>query len=354
MDDQGLQIATPGRNEDMRQGFYDRASELSLAPLWKVLHSLVPEVPSLTAVPAHFAYNQVRPYLMEACGLISTEESERRVLVLENPALRGQSRITPSLFAGFQIILPGEVAPPHRHVASALRFIMEGKGAYTSVGGERSLMNPGDFIITPSWQWHDHGNDSDGPVVWLDGLDMHIVNLFSASFRESADEFVPVVTRPEGAAMVEAGHGLLPIDFKHSSQTSPLFSYPYSATCDALFNLSRFRDPDPCHGHMMIYINPLTGSTAMPTLTTGMRLLPKGFKSEVYRSTAGTVFSVVEGTGIVAIGEKVFHYKPLDLFVAPSWCPIRFDTASESVIFSYSDRIVQEKLDIFREKRGSD
>ena len=104
----------------------------------------------------------------EACGLISTEEAERRVLVFENPGLPGQSRITQSLFGGLQIILPGEIAPAHRHTASALRFILEGKDAYTAVGGERTMMEPGDFVITPSMTWHDHGNVGKEPMVWLD------------------------------------------------------------------------------------------------------------------------------------------------------------------------------------------
>ena len=149
-----------------------------------MLHGLVTAVPAPRCVPAHWRYADVRPYVMEACGLISTEEAERRVMVLENPGLPGQSRITQSLFCGLQIILPGEVAPAHRHVASALRFIIEGKDAYTAVGGERTMMQPGDFVITPSMTWHDHGNLGDAPMVWLDGLDMHIVNLFDASFRE--------------------------------------------------------------------------------------------------------------------------------------------------------------------------
>jgi gentisate 1,2-dioxygenase len=103
----------------------------------------------------------------------------------------------------------------------------------------------------------------------------------------------------------------------------------------------------------MNYINPLTGSSAMPTITTAMQLLPKGFSTIPYRSTAGTVFSVVEGGGSVRIGEEKFPLEAKDLFVAPSWFPIEFEAESDLVIFSYSDRIVQEKLDLFREERGN-
>ena len=122
---------------------------------------------------------------MEAGRLITAEEAERRVLILENPALRGQSCITASLYAGLQLILPGEVAPAHRHTQSALRLVLDGDGAYTAVDGERTTMRRGDFIITPSWTWHDHGNLGDQPVVWLDGLDIPIVRFFDAGFAEN-------------------------------------------------------------------------------------------------------------------------------------------------------------------------
>ena len=337
-----------------RTPFYDRAREKSLAPLWRVLGGLVAEEPKSPAVPAHWAYGDVRPYLIEACDLISTEEAERRVLVFENPGLPGQSRITPSLFCGYQIILPGEIAPAHRHVASALRFIIEGHDAYTAVAGERTMMEPGDFVITPSWTWHDHGNESDGPMVWIDGLDMHIVNLLSASFREGYPGRTHPLVRPEGSAMAEAGYNLLPVDYEPTSQTSPIFNYPYRRTREALDRVSQMRDPDACHGYKMHYINPTNGKTAMPTITTAMQLLPKGFATQTYRSTAGTVFSVVEGQGAVTVGEQRFVLGPKDLFVVPSWHRYSIEAETDLVIFSYSDRIVQEKLDMFRESRGND
>ena len=167
-----------------RAAFYRRAAEHSLAPLWEVLHGLVTPTPRTPCVPALWRYDEIRPFLMEAGRLITAREAERRVLILRNPGMQGQAAVTRSLFAGLQLILPGEVAPAHRHTQSALRFVIEGKGAYTSVDGERTTMHPGDFIITPSWTWHDHGNDGDGPMVWLDGLDIPIVTLLDASFAE--------------------------------------------------------------------------------------------------------------------------------------------------------------------------
>lgn len=353
MNEDGFVDTVDRAAEAGRQEFYQRASAQSLAPLWRVLGGLVTEEPRSPAVPAIFRYAEIRPYLIEACDLIGTAEAERRVLVLENPGLAGQSRITPSLFAGYQIILPGEIAPAHRHVASALRFIIDGKDAYSAISGEKTMMSEGDFVITPSMTWHDHGNESDGPMVWLDGLDMHMVNLFSASFREGYPGEVHPTGKPQGATYAEVGMNMLPDGYSHGSQTSPIFNYPYDRTREALDRVSRSREPDACHGFRMNYINPLTGGSAMPTISTAMRLLPAGFVSAPYRCTAGTVFSVVEGRGIARIGGVEMAFGPKDLFVAPSWSSTVIEAVEDCVIFSYSDQIAQEKLDFFREDRGA-
>ncbi len=158
----------------------------------------------------------------------------RRVLILENPAMAGSACITPTLYAGLQLILPGEVAPSHRHTQSALRFIVEGEGAYTAVDGERTIMHEGDFVITPTWTWHDHGNDSSKPMVWLDGLDIPLVAMFNAGFAENGETDEQVVTTPQGTSDAKYASGLLPVDWKPAKQTSPIFNYPYARTREAL------------------------------------------------------------------------------------------------------------------------
>ena len=340
--------AEPGRMD-----FYERARGCNLAPLWRVLHGLVTDQPAPRCVPALWRYAEIRPYLMEACKLISAEEAERRVMVLENPGLPGESRITQSLFAGLQIILPGEIAPAHRHTASALRFIVEGHKAYTAVAGERTMMEPGDFVITPSMTWHDHGNEGDAPMVWLDGLDMHIVNLMCASFRDGYPGRAQPLDRPEGAAAAEAGHNLLPVDQAYASQTTPIFNYPYRRTRESLDALARFRAADPWHAHKMKYINPVNGGWAMPTMSTWMQLIPKGYSTRAYRSTDSAVFTVVEGTGTSKIGAETFSWGPHDIFVAPSWAAHEHTASSDAVVFIYSDRVVQEKLDFWREDKSA-
>jgi gentisate 1,2-dioxygenase len=335
-----------------RQELYRRMDEDNLAPLWEVLHALIPDQPSTPCRPALWKYRQVRPCLMESGKLITAREAIRRVLVLENPGMRGESCITQSLYAGLQLILPGEIAPSHRHTQSALRFIVEGSGAYTAVDGERTVMHPGDFIITPSWTFHDHGNPGNEPVVWLDGLDIRIVQLFGAQFHEPYPEEVQPVTRSEGAASARYGNGLVPLGARAPfGRTSPIFNYPYARSRESLALLSQDQPADPCHGWKMQFVNPLTGGYAMPTIAAFIQLLPARFRSQPCRSTDGTIYSVVEGHGTAVIGAEAFAFEPRDTFVVPSWTPVRFESGAETVLFSFSDRPGQEAMGLWREHR---
>jgi gentisate 1,2-dioxygenase len=339
-------------SSNARRDFYERIGTLSLTPLWEAAHRLVTPEPAPGYLPAHWDYAAVRPFLMESGGLITAKEAVRRVLILENPGMRGTSCATSSLFAGLQLILPGEVAPAHRHAQTALRFVVEGEGAYTAVNGERTIMHEGDFIITPTWSWHDHGNESAGPMVWLDGLDIPIVRMFNASFAENGADDKQAVTKPMGDSDARFGQGLVPVDYRPRNQTSPIFNYPYARTREALEGMRRGGDPDPCHGYKLRYVNPATGGAPIPTMGTCMQLLPQGFSSAPYRATDGTIFSVAEGSGESRVGEHVFHWKKRDQFIVPSWMHVTHRAEADAVLFSFSDRPIQERLDLWREDRG--
>ena len=343
---------TPARTPE-RQAFYERIAPANLSPLWEQMHNLVTPEPKPACVPAIWHYREVRPYLMQSGGLITAREATRRVLMLMNPGLGGEASITGSLFAGLQLIMPGEIAPAHRHSQSALRFIIEGHGAYTAVDGERTAMQPGDFVITPSWTWHDHGNETGEPMVWLDGLDIQLVKLLNASFAEAAADDMQAIARPEGDSFARYGHNLLPVDWRPEVKTSPVFNYPYARSREALDALGRNGDPDPYHGHKLRYVNPASGEAAMPTIGTFIQFLPAGFATQPYRSTDGTVFVAVEGEGETRIGDTVLRWGPRDIFVVPSWMPHTHHARSEVVLFSFSDRPVQEKLGLWREARGN-
>ena len=342
-------VETPERKE-----FYARIDQQNMTALWTVMGALITPEPKSACVPALWRFDQIRTAMLEAGKLITAKEAERRVLVLENPGLRGQSKITTSLYAGVQLVIPHEVAAAHRHSQSALRFILEGKGAHTSVDGERTVMHPGDFIITPYMTWHDHGNDTDEPMFWLDGLDIPLIQFLDASFVERLDEEEQPIGKPAGDSIARYGANLLPVDHRRRGATSPIFNYPYDRTREALAQLARAGNFDACHGIKMRYSNPVTGDHAMPTMGTFIQLLPKGFKTSRYRATDATVFAVAEGRGRTRIGDDTFEWKAKDLFVAPSWKPIVHEPLDgEAVLFSFSDRPVQEKIGVWREDRGN-
>ncbi len=338
---------------DLAPYYEDDLAPRNLAPLWEVLHKMVTPEPKSACEPAIWHYEALRDVLMKAGEVITAEEAERRVLILENPGMTGQRRITSSLFAGLQLIMPGEIAPAHRHTQSALRFIVEGSGAYTAVNGEMTIMEEGDFVITPSWTWHDHGNESDQPMVWMDGLDVPIVEMLDASFMERLGEKSQPLGRPVGDALARYGSGLLPVDYDGQTASSPVFNYPYVRTREALEQMRKAEAWDPCHGLKLKYVNPESGDFAMPTIGAFMQLLPKGFETAAYRATDATVYSVVEGKGSTVIDGETFAWGPRDIFVVPSWRRHHHLTEADAVLFSFSDRPVQIKLGLWREDRGN-
>ena len=346
----------PTAQSATREAFYARISQQNLTPLWLSLANLVTPEPISPCQPTSWRFADIRAAMLEAGTLITAKEAERRVLVLENPGLRGQSRITTSLYAGVQLVLPGEIAPAHRHTQSALRFVLDGAGAYTAVNGERTQMHVGDFIITPPMAWHDHGNPGAEPVFWLDGLDIPVVQFLDASFAEALGQDEQPITKPEGDSAARYGANLLPMDYKGAG-TSPVFNYPYARTRDALEQMRRYAAWDPCHGIKMRYTNPATGGYAMATLGTFIQLLPAGVTTAAYRATDATIFTPVEGTGRTTIigrdTETIVEWGPRDIFVVPSWHSVRHEASSDAVLFSFSDRPIQEALHLFREDRGN-
>lgn len=334
-----------------RKAYYDRIGVDHMTPLWEVLGALVPPQPRPTAVAHHWAYADVRQRVMEAGQLISAAEAERRVLILENPALRGQSSITQSLYAGLQLIMPGEVAPAHRHTQTALRLVLDGEGAYTAVDGERTTMRRGDFIITPAWTWHDHGNLGQEPVVWLDGLDIPLVRFLDAGFAEKSETEHQAVSRPEGDALARYGANMVPVDFyQQPAEPTKVFVYPWARTIAALKAIAA-GTPDAHFGHKQRYVNPATGRSPMPTMAAFSQLIPAGFETRTYRCTDSTVYVCLQGRAQARVEGVTYPLNENDVLVAPSWHALQFHASAETVLFSYSDRPVQQALGLWREQR---
>ena len=344
----------PHPNERSAQlgALYDEMAPHGLKPLWEVLHALVLPEPASPARAHRWEYAPARDYLMRAGDLISAAEAERRVLILENPGLPGSSAITSSLYAGLQLVLPGEVAPCHRHSQCALRFVLEGNGAHTALDGEKAVMQPFDLVLTPGGQWHDHGNLSDEPMIWLDGLDIPTVSHFDASFSERYAQASFPETAPPGDTLRRYGRNLRPLRGSAADRRpsgAPLFHYRYVEWRDSLEALARSDAPDPHLGHALEFVNPAHGGPAMDTISARVQMIPAGFTTRLRQSTDGTVMAVVEGSGTARIGSSTFCLRPRDIVVVPSWVPLVLEAQDDLVLFAYSDRAAQTKLNLYRE-----
>ncbi len=336
-----------------RQSFYERMGSRAYAPLWEVLSRIAPPEPRPSSKAHLWAWPETREFLMEAGQLLTAEEAVRRALMLENPAFTDKAKVTTTLTAAVQLVLPGEVAPAHRHTQTAIRFVLESDGGFTTVAGERSTMAFGDFLITPSAAFHDHGNHGKGPLIFLDVLDSPINALFETGFsgRHNADQ--QAVVRREGDAMARFGSGLLPMDARSPyGLASPVFNYPYARTRPALLDAAQGAAPDPHWGFTLRFANPVDGGWPTPALANWMTYLPPGFTTAPIRSTDAQLVVAAEGAGEAVSGDESLRFRDKDTFVLPNWTWRRITAGPQGcILFVTSDRAAQEKLGLWREER---
>ena len=306
--------------EAVRQAYYERIAKHDMAPLWKVMKSVVTKEPVTRCVPVVWHYDDVKSLVMESGGLITAEEANRRVLVLENPAMHGESKATNTLFAGIQMILPGEIAPAHRHVSSAIRFVLDGEGAYTAVEGEKAFMSPGDFVITAQLgaarpRQSVEEADAVARRARFPGRQL-LRGLVRRGFRRRRRR------RPraqDGDSLTFYGSGVLPDGTPAQPNRTPVINYTYARTRPIVERMMQAGDIDKRHGARVRYANPVTGGPVLPTMGAWLAMLPKGFKGEPYRSTDGTIFVCTEGQGTTTVDGKVLEWGPNDVFVVPPW-----------------------------------
>jgi gentisate 1,2-dioxygenase len=257
------------------------------------------------------------------------------------------------MIAAVQLLLPGEVARAHRHTPTAIRFIMEGEGAYTAVDGERVYMAPGDLILTPSWAWHDHGNETDTPVVWMDGLDIPLVQALNAMFFQMYEIPQVPLTKPSNASAHLFGHvSLSPTWVKERPRSSPLLLYAWETTRRSLEAL-RDADGDAHDDIALEYTHPQTGRALLPTMACWIQMLRPGRRLAAHRHTGSAVYYVVEGTGETIIDGRRFSWGKGDILVLPSWAlheHANLSTRDAAVLFSIQDRPVLDALGLYQEQ----
>lgn len=341
-----------GTLADLPKEYIETLSSMSVTPLWPALRGLLPYgKPERRTRPFLWRYGEVRPHLLRAGELTPMEKAERRVLVYANPGL-GLERMTatPSIYIGMQLILPGEEAPCHRHTPSAIRFVIEGDGGYTTVEGERCVMNKGDLILTPAGCWHDHGNLGAGPVVWLDALDVTLIYGLEASYAVEGP-------RQDATNLADSSQtryrraGLVPYESLGARRPAyPLVRYPWAEVRAALADLAGGRGRD--QAVQLAYVNPETGHECLPTLGFSAQMLRPGEEWRPARRSASAVVHVIEGGGESEVDGETLRWGEADTLAVPTHARVVHRNASAknlAFLFHVDDAPLHRKLGIYEE-----
>lgn len=341
-----------GRIEDLPPDYRDALARRNLVPLWPSLRAVLPAgQPHPRTLPTLWAYAGLRPLLLQAGTLAPIERAERRVLVLANPG-HGLDKMQASsaIYLGMQLLLPGEWAPAHRHTPNAVRMIVEGEGAYTTVDGEKLPMARGDLILTPTGLWHEHGHEGDAPVVWLDVLDLPLVYYLEASYHVDGPR-QPL--KPGGADGLHARGGLLPTPlFERRRAAYPMLRYPWADTRAALEALAA-AEPR-LDAVQLAYVNPETGAHVQNILGYGALMLRPGQTLALPVRSPAAVFHLIEGTAEARIGEQTFTLAEADTCCAPGFTAVTLANRSKDApafFFIADETPLHEKLGVY-EVRG--
>ena len=299
-----------------------------LHPLWQQPPGFLPTEPELVGLQAWSYADTLRPRCLATIDEVSTEDAERRVILLCPDRMGQPRRTTPGLIAGLQVLAPGESARPHRHTPAALRFHLEGDGAVTLVDGERCEMGPHDLVLTPSMSWHEHESpEATAPVIWLDGIDLPIARAFDTVFFEPA----PADFTPSG------GPALPRVRFPWAEQQDAIDAAAGSGT-----------------GPLTTVEYRVDGQPIMPTIGAWAHRLDAGSSVEIPRSSSSAVHVVVTGgLDVGATGER-HRLAPHDIFVAQPWTAMTWATGDEpAYLFSFGDEPALRSLGLFRTERDA-
>lgn len=344
-------MAQLGTLEDLPGRYLADLTDRNLVPLWPSLRALLPRGrPARKTAPTVWHYRDIRPLLLEAGDLTPIEKAERRVLVLANPGLELETlRATPSIYVGMQLILPGETAPNHRHTPSAIRFVVEGTGAFTLVDGDKCPMEKGDLILTPAGLWHEHGHHGEGPVVWLDALDLPLIYGLEASYALEGEP-QPLPNAPDASQSRYRRAGLVPYEaLDRPRRRYPLLRYPWS---EVRANLEAIAATANREAEVRVaYVNPETGEECLPTLGFSALMLRPGETLTPPRRSSSAVLHVIEGAGTAVIDDaEPLAWEESDSLAVPTHARLTLENRSNTepaFLFVVDDAPLQRKLGIY-------
>src|SRR5262245_12325174 len=344
--------------EELRS-YYRELEGLGAGALWTVANTIEPWAPKSDSEPLLWRYRDLKPHVLKSVDLVTPEKAGRRVIYLSTPKRRQDTPAVGWLYTGLQVMHPGEIASAHAHSASALRFIMEGTGAYTIVDGHKIKLEVNDFVLTPNGTWHEHGVSADGTAcIWQDGLDIPLMNALEANFYAVHPDVQQPVGYPiDDMSNAWGGRGLKPSTGQRSKPYSPLFKYEWGPTYEALINYAKADEGSPFDGLMMTYVNPATGGQVMQTLGASVQMLRPGQRTKAHRHTGSFIYQAVKGQGYSIVGGKRLDCQERDIFCVPSWVYHEHANASESedaCLFCFNDLPVMQALGLYREEAFGD
>ena len=337
-----------GSLEDLPEAYRAALKEQNLVPLWPSLRAVLPPgKPIPRTRPTCWPYQGLRPLLLKAGELTPIEKAERRVLVLANPG-HGLEKMQASstIYLGMQLLLPGEWAPAHRHTPNAVRMIVEGEGAYTTVDGEKCPMQRGDLILTPTGLWHEHGHDGDKPVIWLDVLDLPMVYYMEASYV--TEGHAQTVSAEANEQAYQFG-GVVPAPvFARSGQPFPMLRYPWVNVRKALEALA-VSQPEST-AVQVAYVNPETGADCQKILGFSALMLRPGERLALPARSSAMVFHQIEGSADVILDDQQFCLADADTCCIPGYTHVTLRNRSADLpafIFVADDAPLQKKLGVY-------
>jgi gentisate 1,2-dioxygenase len=326
-------------------------------PLWDRYHRITTRQPQSPTAAHLWPWASMQSLVDRAVAEVSMADAERRVLLFTHPDACESVATMRNISGGLQTLMPGEVAHAHRHSLAALRFVMEGHGAVTTVNDQPCAMNEGDLVLTPSWTWHEHSHPGAGRMVWFDGLDLplshHLDSMFFEMRAPGLVAVEPPSTRPP--AVASEGATLLPdacdAAAEHAGLPPSRFRYSAQRARSALAQSA----PRIDGSRMLRYIDATSGGAVLPTLDCYLLGLEKSRPTQKRRTTASAICVVAEGEGSSVIGDKTIAWRRNDVFTVPHWQWATHTASSGSAkLFFMSDRELLASLAYLREEHEVD
>jgi gentisate 1,2-dioxygenase len=320
--------------------------------LWNLDHAERQSDPRTRVKPHVWKWHDIYDSLLQAREKISLAGGsvERRVIRLVNPGMAESDMTSHTLLLSFQLIQPGEVAPAHRHTMAAIRFILQGKGAYTNVDGQKMVMEDGDLILTPQWAWHEHAHEGEEPMVWIDGLDVPFIQSLQAiSFQTYREGRLPVNEGLDPQAYYGMTRPIGNTDQEHM----PLLHYHWRDVYRSLQRLAHGAG-SPYDGVALEYTNPATNGPTLPTLSCWIQMLRPGEKTKTHRHNSTSIYHAFRGSGTTIINNEPFDWEKGDTFIVPLWSWHAHANRSrneEAILFSMHDLPILKAFGLYREEQ---